>query len=327
MRFSPKHLASFLERLALIESGIFSESDIGSLLISIRDYVNQKSIIKELGHFVAHPERNQGFFFDELNWRAAVIKLRFAYPQPTILNLFEMPVAHFKVVCKTAIEKTRSEVLLQKIGMNQKDVLGLMSASYEENKKKKVYVLKDYKQLAKIGAVVNVALHTLYAMPIISIQSIILDLNKEVNLIIKQHAPSSSYMNTIAAQSRAIGLCLLSLLQGMTFALFDGSIGTLALDDHTFADLGKGFSFNDGKIKIFGMFPITLLNGRGSASVASEIIDSDMLWSSAITEESISQGMQLKKAAALVLKANEPIIWVVRRSESGVHNLYPFQHS
>jgi NCAIR mutase (PurE)-related protein len=53
--------------VAKIESGLFERTDVKILFIDIREYLDKHSLIREIAHFIAHPqERKQGITFDHL---------------------------------------------------------------------------------------------------------------------------------------------------------------------------------------------------------------------------------------------------------------------
>lgn len=58
-----------------IRNNEFDEDTIRTLLITSREYIKTDGIIKELAHFIAHPERNKGIFHKKVNNRYAKLKL------------------------------------------------------------------------------------------------------------------------------------------------------------------------------------------------------------------------------------------------------------
>lgn len=61
--------------LVKIESDTFDEDTIRTLLIVSREHIKGDSLIRELAHFIAHNDRNQGMFHKKVNARYTKFKL------------------------------------------------------------------------------------------------------------------------------------------------------------------------------------------------------------------------------------------------------------
>jgi hypothetical protein len=207
------------------------------------------------------------------------------------------------------------------LGMNKKDLLKLINKSYRFDKSSNSYILDDYSQLPSIIRILTTTLGGLNAVPITSIEDITSDFNREVKLLFQKFAPNIKYTNAIANQSASVGLCLLSLMQGMTFALFDGTVGTLSLHDFEFiSPHSSKMVVENSVIAIFG----TIINvGVKKMKIASPIISSNLLWSSHINTGSFEQARLMRSTAVRDGNGNEPLVWVVKQDETGVHKLYP----
>lgn len=65
MNHREKTIADIEQRLARMASGVVTQDDVELMLIHLRHYA-QDSMFEELAHFVAHPERYKGKFFDHM---------------------------------------------------------------------------------------------------------------------------------------------------------------------------------------------------------------------------------------------------------------------
>lgn len=62
-----KILRSIEIRLIDIKENRFNQDTIKLLLIELREYIAKQSPLKEIAHFIAHPERDRGKILDAVN--------------------------------------------------------------------------------------------------------------------------------------------------------------------------------------------------------------------------------------------------------------------
>jgi hypothetical protein len=72
---SAKVKQAILQTLSKIEKDTYDEDTIRTLLILSREHIHSENLIRELAHFIAHSERNQGTFHRLINSRYAKLKL------------------------------------------------------------------------------------------------------------------------------------------------------------------------------------------------------------------------------------------------------------
>lgn len=72
---SVKVKQAIINSLTKVENKTFDEDTIRTLLIVAREHFKTDGLIKELAHFIAHNERNQGIFHKKINSRYAKYKL------------------------------------------------------------------------------------------------------------------------------------------------------------------------------------------------------------------------------------------------------------
>lgn len=101
---------AILESLEKIRNDDFDEGTIRTLLISSREYLSTDSLLRELAHFIAHPERSQGAFYRKINSRYTKFKL--------IQGQFEkFGLEHMRKYCRTNDEL--SDFLLGAVNVNK----------------------------------------------------------------------------------------------------------------------------------------------------------------------------------------------------------------
>ncbi|WP_433836166.1 hypothetical protein [Flavobacterium anhuiense] len=142
---------TLLTSLDKIKNDQFDEDTIRTLLITAREYLNYNGLIKELAHFIAHPQRNQGIFHRKVNTRYA--KLKLAEEQMLKLgesvqlsdlkteedlsdfllggvNIDKIETRLFEVLYKDGLDDLSEEHLLQYTGFNKKLAEQFLRQSY-----------------------------------------------------------------------------------------------------------------------------------------------------------------------------------------------------
>lgn len=97
--------------LVEIQDCSFDEHTIRTLLIVLREYLSKNSLIKELAHFIAHPERNQGIFHKKVNSRYTKLKLSKEQIQKLIANR--------EIAQEISTENEYSDFVLSAVGVNK----------------------------------------------------------------------------------------------------------------------------------------------------------------------------------------------------------------
>ena len=159
-----KAVLNLNQRLRLVSENSFIEDDIKLLLIEIRDYLQNESILREVCDFIAHPKRNKGICHSRIDSRYAKQMLAKKRTEELISEgLFEKnrekPWNFFSDQILDYIQTDRierklfetviiegineiDEALFQKYYRLKKDeVKSTISKSYVQNKKE--YLLRD----------------------------------------------------------------------------------------------------------------------------------------------------------------------------------------
>lgn len=161
---------TLLTSLDKIKNGSFDEDTIRTLLITAREYLNHNGLIKELAHFIAHPQRNQGIFHKKVNSRYAklklaeeqMLKLRDSVQRSDLktekdlsdfllggVNIEKIETRLFEVLYKDGLDDLPEEHLLQYAGFTKKLAEQFLKQSYiKEGGHYHLKVLKSEKQMA-----------------------------------------------------------------------------------------------------------------------------------------------------------------------------------
>lgn len=118
-----------------IEQGLFSEDDIELLLIRLREYVDGKSIFREISHFIAHHKRDSGLTFISLY--KVYCRMR-AYAEfqyrNNRLNLSEPIEKWFYDFVIFQLDEIESHVLKKKYGFSRKEAKRIFKSFFSEEK-------------------------------------------------------------------------------------------------------------------------------------------------------------------------------------------------
>jgi hypothetical protein len=226
---SPTHKRSIASTIKKIENSAFDEDDIKLLLINIRELISPKSFIKELAHFIAHPERERGLCYDELNLRALVMKQWVIETRiissPMELISIKKPLYDIIFLTGLAGVKARQFPPKEKKNSDERKIRNFINDSYELDKKTNTFTLKKLENLQAIADIALRIFNELSARPIIDSKSLITNLNSDIKEIYNKFMKPLQYSDTILEHANDIIACIFCLFQDSQFKVFDGSIG------------------------------------------------------------------------------------------------------
>lgn len=117
-----------------IEQGLFSEDDIELLLIRLREYVDAKSIFREISHFIAHHKRDSGLTF--LSLYKVYCRMRaygeFQYHKKQ-LDLSRPIEKWFYDFVLFQLDEIESHVLKKKYGFSRKEAKRVFKSFFTED--------------------------------------------------------------------------------------------------------------------------------------------------------------------------------------------------
>ena len=269
MKINQKLKYSIITQLEKIRNSTFDEDSIKMLLIDIRDLSNKYHIIKEISHFIAHPERDQGLFQKKIYSRWLRIKFineefskldlskankdmsfdEFIWKNRNPNEFDQIPKSVFKSVFQDGLSDFSELFFLRAFGKSRDEIRRIISNCYR--KKDGFYILRSGCR-SRSDYFMRIIQTTVIFSPIFSqeelcnqLKGLIRDLEKELNSDI-------SYIDNIIIHINEIYLCILCLLHDVTFKSNKAIIGNSFLsasDDNkiilgcTFIPLNTPFTF------------------------------------------------------------------------------------
>ncbi|MFC5410687.1 hypothetical protein ACFPMF_15295 [Larkinella bovis] len=195
--------------------------------MEVRELVDQNSFTKELGHFIAHPERGKGLCFDEINYFVTVINQRqdegnIYFSDNSDINSIEAPI--FKLLTDQALHKlvSKTRKRLGKKSIKSKDELAnLVNDCYTLDPSKKYYILTKKENTFKLLELFKACLHYTLVAPLTTGEEIIKDFNHQVSRLYKTHMKGFKYNDEIAQNQNDLIVCIFSLLQSADFTTYN----------------------------------------------------------------------------------------------------------
>lgn len=136
-----KQEQKIIERIRAIENGTFDEDSIKLLLIEIREYIQDGTILREICDFIAHPERNKGICHKSIDVKN--IKLISINSLPSIrigptrkedasftLNPRKIEKKVFDLLVLGGIDDTGDELLIKHCNINKKQATKFIKGCY-----------------------------------------------------------------------------------------------------------------------------------------------------------------------------------------------------
>lgn len=249
MNISIKTKNSIQAQLEKIKNDTFQETDIKMLLIDIREYIREESLLREFADFIAHSSRDKGIFNKMLNTR--YLKFKLIDEQRRKLDIIkpkeiktERQLSDFllNAISIERVEKKIFEILfidgLNDIGdkifddhypISKKKVKKLIRDNYQLDTGKKEYILKSRKDFLKIEDALKFIRGTIEASPVFKQITFEKEIQNAIGRAINVLEFDSSYLSPVKKHSKSILLCILCLLHDAKFEFHDKHIGTCFL--------------------------------------------------------------------------------------------------
>jgi len=204
----------------VIASDSFSQDDVKLLLIELREYLPKQSIIKEIAHFIAHPDRDRGIIHETVNYAYNRCRVLFRQLEGNKtgkgleLDIVSLPEdVHATVVWH-----------FTKIAPNPKK-LAIFKKVYRYNSKSNSYVPKG-ELTYKIVSYIKEAIGILSLQPALTQNDVIEEIEKDFEFL-----GLEDYVSVIHDKQNGIMACILSMLHQSFFTLADGSIAKAHLSN------------------------------------------------------------------------------------------------
>jgi len=212
MKIPDKIKISVENRLNAIKLEEFTQDTIKLLLIEIREYLSKRSALKEIAHFIAHPERDRGLILETVNYAYNRSRVLFRQLEGNKsgkgleIDITNLPVDIYDTVIWH----------FNRIKPNKSKLLNFKRTFFFD-KNNNVY--RPKKQIApKIIKYIQEAIGILSLQPALSQFDIINEIVATVKRI-----GLDEYSESIIEQQNGIMICILSMLHQSSFILKDGN--------------------------------------------------------------------------------------------------------
>ncbi|UOQ75091.1 hypothetical protein [Hymenobacter cellulosilyticus] len=231
MRLTPKQRASVLNNVKAIDQACFDEKHIKDLLIDLREFVGPKSIIRELGHFIAHYQRDSGKYHAELSLRVASKKFLSPKGQKRVIDydidFTTLPKDLYDIIFNHGLNQVNKLAphILQPF--NKKIINTMLIDKYTKNKD--YYVINDVRYVTAFREIAKKCLSLFVNKPVFSYKQMIHSMDNEIKQFYSEYMAGVKYSSSIKKNANDVLLCIMSLLQDAHFNLFDGSTAKFQL--------------------------------------------------------------------------------------------------
>ncbi|MDW7694538.1 hypothetical protein R9C00_07285 [Flammeovirgaceae bacterium SG7u.111] len=262
MQLNPKLISSIVKNLKSIQKNEFDEGTVKNLLIEIRDCgLTQESLLKEICHFVAHPTlRDQGICLQELD--VLFMQLKYAKISPFSPPQFNMnPInPDEKRILKNVIEKTPDKYF-EATAFSKIKAIEIIDKSYS-----KKGVLSRPRNRSKIIDIIQLVMRIVIPSGVFSQSDLILELVNSFSSILQSNGIEDEFTPSINERQNDLMVCILSLLQGAKFKLYDGSFAESKM---SVSNINKVIQSNEqpSNVNYNGLFHVPYMEDAFSVSI------------------------------------------------------------
>lgn len=241
---------SIIDSFDKVTSDTFQESDIKTLLVDIREYIRDQTLLRELADFIAHPKRDKGICYKLLNARYAKlslfkeqmkridkeggfeklnIKTEWDYSAAVLSSISTDRIKSdlFKILFIDGIEDIEDKVLKKYYKVGKTEILKLLNDSYFQVDGH--HILKNLKSRNLIDDILKfirgyVSGNTAFKQT---------EFNKELEISIKRiidkFKVDGKYLESFIAHRSKILLCIMCLLHDARLTFYDKNEGRIFL--------------------------------------------------------------------------------------------------
>lgn len=250
-----KQLDNTVRRIRSIENESFTEDDIKLLLIEIRDILKGESFLREICHFVAHPNRDKGICHKRIDSRFAKFKY---YKEKTDLYFTEEFIKQhkgkperfftdkflsylktekvekklFELVIIDGIDEIENQLFLKYYNMNKKQVKKLIKSSYNLiNSHYHVSTSLSVKEFLFLDDILKFIRGCMTGKSVFTKNELQNDFLKALHRVENSNKLVFD-TKKIKAQLDDVIVTIFSIIHESTLILFDGSVGNIYLSVH-----------------------------------------------------------------------------------------------
>ena len=230
-----------------LENNSFDENDIRLLLIEIRELLDNESFLKEVCHFIAHPDRDKGICHSRINSRHAKMKFSkegmenlkkngvfennkdkswefFSEKILSYINTNKIEKKLFEIIIKEGIEEIDDEMFLKFYKISKTEVKNFVLKFYKIEKG--FYILKteiSEKEYKLLDDLLKFIRGTITGKSAFNQKDLETELLQGIERI-SNNEKLTINIEMIKESFESIVVCIISILHEANFILFDNSI-------------------------------------------------------------------------------------------------------
>jgi hypothetical protein len=237
-----RNIVKIIEKLDRIQTGKFGIDDVEILLINIREFARRNSflLLLEFCDSVAHPDRNQGIIYDELD----VLYSKFKY-MPTNagdqLDYYNISKEVFTLLFQKSVDQMTEEFLQENLNMNSNQLKRHISKNLVLKKNSAYSAINEHaknelRSIQEVLIKIPPQVHVLTESKLFNELEICLSsLSKSIGFSFSQSEFENNRNNVL--------MCFMEIIQNCHFVLHDGKIA------QGFISIGKNNSLYDSDPK------------------------------------------------------------------------------
>ena len=242
MSESVKLKNSIIDVLEKVRSDSFQESDIKTLLIDIREYIRDQTLLRELADFIAHPKRDRGICYKLLNARYAKltlieeqikridkegglvkqnIKTEWDYSNAVLssISVDKIKSDLFKILFIDGIEDIEDKVLKKYYKVGRTEILNFLNTSYFQADG--YHILKNLKDRNLIDDILKFIRGCVSGNTAFKQEEFNNELETSIKRVVEKFKLDNKYLEFVKEQRSKILVCILCLLHDSRITFYD----------------------------------------------------------------------------------------------------------
>lgn len=253
MDCSVKTKFSIQKNLESILKKEFTETNIKELLMDIREFISNNTILRDMADFMAHPTRDKGICHTDID--LIHTKLKFTLPENAEkLDIVNIPEKLYNTLLKYGVEKINDEDFFKGVGIKKRKFQEILKKNYKLRNKKAI--LENRFMFNEMIKGINYLIGNIEIKSVFSQKEFIDELKSAIEILQEEFKIIGDYSKAIEDNSNDIMICLISLLHDAKITLFNNEVGKLYISLIPNKDLIEKKTFNEILVGLFARFEI-----------------------------------------------------------------------
>jgi hypothetical protein len=241
---------SIVDKFERVRLDTFDENDIKALLIDIREYIRDQSLLRELADFIAHPKRDKGICHKLINVRYAKlslvqeqqnkieaegglrkknIKTEWEYSSLMLSSIStdRIPSNLFKVLFLDGLEDVDEKYLFKYYKIGRNDMLEFIKNSYFLSEKD--YVLKNLKYRDTLDDMLKFIRGFVSGKPAFDQATFNRELENSIRRISDTFNLDKEYLTVFKRKRKEVLLCIMCLIHDARLTFYNKHEGRIYL--------------------------------------------------------------------------------------------------